>query len=396
MTDPPSTPGASTPRVLIVESRAHVAEGHAPVMFAQLATAIAREGRDVDVLTSRGWATGVGHDDVVIHRLHRLLLFVCVAVNQLNRIRPQHGLWLATAVRDSNMALSARRLCKRIGADYVIVASMATDPWIWSVLIGPRRVLLYQFDPPLREPWRLIKRLAESTERRRRARSGGGVQIVVNSEPSLVAWSERTPWLDATRLLFTGSSPLDRAPGSRERLGLAPTDRVALMFGTPHARKDPEPVWQAFAELPDWKLVIAGSGAADAYRDWRSRQANVSAVPVLFEGFVYDDLRTDLYSAADLAVLSFVSGATSDSATINDAISYGIPVVASSPGFVADAVLRLGIGTVFDAGVSSSLSKAVARAPRVLPADVISQAQDDTSLSRVAREHLALLSSIGH
>lgn len=383
------------PRVLIIESRAHLSDGHPPIMFAELAAAMIEEGRDVAVFTSRGWSTSPGESSTFpVHHLHPALLAIYVAFGTLHRFPFRSGRWLATAVRDSIMALSARRLAKQLEAAEIVMVSMATDPWIWSLLIGRGRVLLYQFDPPQGEPWAIIKRRAAAIERRRRALGNSRIRIVVNSDLALDAWRTRTPWLTPTKIAFTGSRPPEAAThSSREQLGLGSANKIALQFGYPHLLKDPETVWKAFSQLADWTLVIAGGGAADAYREWRDRHSPIGTSPVLFDGFATDEMRQGLHAVANLAVLSFRSGISTDSGTINDAIRHGIPVIASRPGFAADVVERLELGPTFVAGDPESLIEAVRQAPTSLSAEVITRAQADTSITQVARDHLSRLSA---
>jgi glycosyltransferase involved in cell wall biosynthesis len=274
----------------------------------------------------------------------------------------------------------------------VIMSSMCTDPWIWTSFVGRGRVLLYQFDPPSTQPWSIVKRFAQRTERRRRA-NGGGVRIAVNNRRSLDAWQRVASWLDPVQLPFTGSHTVAPAPDARDRLGLGPSARIALLFGSPHRYKDAATVWEAFERLPDWSLVVAGGGAADDHRDWRDQHPDATLKPVLVEGYVSESTRRLLYAAADLVVLSFTAGNEQDSGTLNDAISSGTPVVVSAPGFAADAVEALEFGTVFEAGDPDSLVDAVRSSPTMLAPDVVAAAQDRTSARQVARDHLAALES---
>lgn len=376
----------------MVESQAHVAGGHFPILFAEMARELEQEGRSVEVLTARGWSLAEEPDsDPRIHRLNRVALALYLGVRIVDFIPPRRRSWFSIAVRDTIMALSTRRIAKQAGADEVIMTSMATDPWIWTTFIGPSRALLYQFDPPSTQPWGVVKRFAERVEQRRRSKGEGGVRIAVNSRPSLASWEQVAPGLDPVQLAFTGSRTVPAEPDVRERLGLEPTARIALMFGSPHRHKDTATVWEAFEQLPDWTLVVAGGGAADDYRNWSERHPDSSLDPVLFEGYASETTRQRLHAAADLVVLSFTAANSQDSGTLNDAISSGTPVVVSSPGFASEAVEALGLGALFEAGDPDGLVDAVRRAPTALPRDVIASARERTSARHVARAHLAAL-----
>jgi glycosyltransferase involved in cell wall biosynthesis len=138
----------------------------------------------------------------------------------------------------------------------------------------------------------------------------------------------------------------------------------------------------AFCRLPEWTLVIAGPVA----QDLRS-STNVVAIP----GAVSDEIRDRLFAAADLVILSFTPGYHSNSGTLMDAISFGVPVVCTADAAAASIVEHYRLGECFAGGRVGSLVDAVQRAPAAIaPAD-LDCARQALSNRAVARCQLAAL-----
>ena len=362
-------------------------------MFAELATALQAEGRDVTILTSRGWALeeDLPSAQFAVHRLGRIAFSLYLRGKFFDRSPGRQSQWLGGAWRDAIMAITARRLRSRQGGTDLVMTSIGSDPWVWAALAGQGRSLIYQFDFPVAEPPRPILVAARRIERHRR-RSGGLTRVVVNHEKSLAQFSERVDWLDPVQLPFTGSQSAPPNDDARGRLGLGSYDRLARLFGhfEPN-KKDHEVVWRAFQNLAEWKLVIAGGRAADAFELWREDQPDVVNEPILYHGYATDELKQLLYEAADLAVLSFRPGSSLDSGTLVDAISHGLPIVCSEGCFAGDVVSDLGIGGLFVAGDSESLVRTIRAAPRSLDPEVVALARDRTSAHNMAIRHLEAL-----
>jgi glycosyltransferase involved in cell wall biosynthesis len=159
--------------------------------------------------------------------------------------------------------------------------------------------------------------------------------------------------------------------------------KVALHFGDRH-QKDPEVVLAAFATVPGWTLVVAGAVADQLDPDDPRCQRR-------FPGGVSDSWRDTLLSAADLVVLSFSPGFRNNSATLMDAISFGVPVVCPDDAAPASIVTEHRLGLLYTNGDSGSLADAVRRSPEhVEPAD-LARARHDLSNRAVAQQQLTLL-----
>jgi glycosyltransferase involved in cell wall biosynthesis len=128
--------------------------------------------------------------------------------------------------------------------------------------------------------------------------------------------------------------------------------------------KDADTVWRAFDLLPDWRLLVAGSGVADTYqRSVLNGGKAPECRPVVLEGFLDEGTKDRVYSAADVAIISFRTGRQDDSASVTDAISWGLPVVCSDSGEVAETVRKHGLGMLFETGDPCSLATAIERVP---------------------------------
>jgi glycosyltransferase involved in cell wall biosynthesis len=183
------------------------------------------------------------------------------------------------------------------------------------------------------------------------------------------------------RQSIAGARPFTPIADARRELGLDPTLRTAVMFGSGR-NCDRTVVLDAFAQLDGWQLVVAGE-VADGL------QSDPAGVPRLaLPGVVDDEVRALVYSVADLAVLSFVPGYWSESGTLMDAISARIPVVCSSESTAAGIVAELGLGELFAPGDAAALRQAVQHAADGTDPLALDRAYEALSNLTVARQHL--------
>ena len=397
-------------RILIVEDQAHLLAGHFPVMFAELAQALNDVGWEVSVLTSEGWALE-NREQPTRMDLHQL-----GSISRATRgwiltprplVRRLPFRWRILAA-DAVVILAARRLRRRLQCAGVIITSLyRPDYVVLTALAGRGRWLLYRFQPPPRshsqdagavsegagrpprEVGALVAFVGRVEEWRRKR--GALVRIAVNAEDIETAWAAAAPWLNPIKVPFTACRELRPIPDARERLGLDPNDKIALLFGAPHRLKDQHVVFAAFEKIPEWRLVIAGGGAAEAFLAWSAASERSGTPPILLSGFASEETRDLLYAAADLIVLSFTPGASLDSGTLIDAVTWGRPCVCSSQSYAGEEAARLRLGPIFEAGDADSLMEAVRCAPSILEAGVIARAQSEYSARRMAELHLAAL-----
>jgi len=381
--------------ILIVEDRAHDPIGHYPVLFAALAATWREMGVDTVALTARGWA--LDGDPALSPlrqiRFGRLALAVSTFAEWINtRKVGRAGLLLRDVCRSAAIVGAARSARRRTGATGVAVVSRNAHPLFLSLFADRARWVIFRFDPP--SGWmqsRLARPIVRAAQLRndRLLRAGGGVTVLVNNALALTEWQRFAPWLRPEQILFTFARLREQDIDGRQHLGLTGSDRLALMFGSAHGGKNLTTVFEAFREIPGWRLVIAGAGASAAYEAWAATKGPLSPTPAVFDGYVDVETRTSLFSSVDAVVLSFRAGHQQDSGTLVDAISAGTPVVMSE-GAEADLVRRYRIGEVFDPGSSASLRDALLRVQPPAPGDA-GAAREAISPHRTALRILAII-----
>jgi glycosyltransferase involved in cell wall biosynthesis len=382
--------GSTGPSILVVETQAHVEYGHFPLIFAERAADLIDVGCDVEVLTSRGWALegDPAFPPLTIHRYGRVARATNRLAEGLRRLRPRAfaqrlGALLSTAV----IVLSARRRRRKMQAPAVVLVDFV-DPQVASLVAGEGHWLLYQWGPPRLVDGlmsRLFNKWARSAEGRRE-RHGGRLRVAIATEWMLEPWQQDAPWLAPLVIPFAAARDHDPSISrsvARETLGFPLGDRLALYFGT-HPGKDPDVVFRAFSALSEWRLVIAGNGAASAYRAWAARtEVGSGSMPILVDGFVDEATRALLHRAADLLVLSYQPlWLGLDSGGLVDALGWCLPVVCSDRCPASEIVRARGLGTVFLPGDVESLIAAVRAAPASPDAHGVKQARAELSARR--------------
>jgi glycosyltransferase involved in cell wall biosynthesis len=159
---------------------------------------------------------------------------------------------------------------------------------------------------------------------------------------------------------YIGVYPEGRARETvRASLGITSSAFLFLCFGDLRDYKDVDRLLAAFstAELPEAVLVVAGTVCSEAQGEAvrRHAAADPRVKPIL--RFVPDDLVTELFGAADVAVIARGDGGTSGSLIL--ALSMAVPVVAARVP-VYEALLGGGAaGWLFEPGSSDALRAAL-------------------------------------
>ena len=231
--------------------------------------------------------------------------------------------------------------------------------------------------PPLRD---VLRSLGTWREARRRV-AHGRVRVAAPVEEWRADWAGIAPYLDPIVMPIAGARGLAPAPDARARLRLPRQTRLALVFGA-QIDKSMGTVTEAFDSLDDWILVVGGTAADE-----------ITANPhrVRFPGIVSDEVRDLLFLAADLVVLAFPPNYQSNSGTLMDAISAGVPVVCPDDAAAADIVREHSLGTTYTSGDSRALIEAVRRAPAGLDPEALAGARREHSGHAVARGQLLAL-----
>ena len=149
-------------------------------------------------------------------------------------------------------------------------------------------------------------------------------------------------------------------PGVRAELGIPPDAPVVLVFSRLNRMKGIEYFLEAVVEVsrryPEVRFVIAGDGDNRAELEAYAAKLGIAS-KVLFTGF-----RTDLphlLAEADLSVLPSLSEGLSNS--ILEAMSAGVPVVATNVGGNPEIVEDGVTGLLVPARDSAALAKAMIR-----------------------------------
>ena len=396
-----------TRHVVVVEDRAHIRAGHFPNACADLARALSALGCSVELLTTFGWA-GDGNPEsppFLVSRTPKPVARIFLASEWLgHRTENMRGsaraaVWYASGVvRAAANALAVRHVVRRIGSGTDVISfSYLVNPVIAAAIDGPGRIVHHTVvSPPFNGPpqttfGRILDRLARRAEVRRRAR-GGGFRLAVGNEQALEEWRTRTPYLNPVLLRHAVSREEPRSENPRGAFGIPGDARVALVFGSTHESKDLDTIWRAFSALPEWTLLVVGK-VADPYETWFADHGGPPAISR--RGFVDAATRADAYSAADVVVLSFVPGHLRDSAVLQDAITFGVPVLCSDDCSVASEVLAHRLGETFSVGDADALAAAVGHDPPTIARADLEAARAASSAIASAQAHLDALDAIG-
>ena len=392
-------------RILVVEEHAHRSEGHLPMLFADVAANLAAVGCEVTVLTKRGWLhdrpdRSVPFELVLPGRVSRAVDRVA---EFLARVPPRViGRRLRQHLGDLAFLLSVRRWADRLDADVVHV-SVRSQSYLLLALARRRKWLVYQFTSPrsvgLSRAKRLVDRAIVSAGRARASRSGGLV-LVCNNEANRQQWERAGYGVGTAYLNFASSREHAPIPDARERLGLDPDWRIALLFGAVHKGKSPEVVFELFSELertgelPDWHLLVVGK-VASMLEVWRPGAFAGSGRVHVLGGYQTEEICELVHAAADVQLLSFTPGWDLDSGVLTDAIGWGLPVICTTGNQTAADVERLALGVLFDPGNTQSLRNALLTVPAELDPAVLAAARSERSGEAHGQAHLALLDSLG-
>jgi glycosyltransferase involved in cell wall biosynthesis len=298
--------GASRlPSVLVVEDRADRPVGHWPVLFAEVAAGFAAVGCRVAVLTSRGWHfAGEQAVPFPVYEYGWIARAFDWLADRLQRNRRSRRwrVWLRRVGEVLRVVVITRAAATRahvVGDDTVVVVVSNVDaPELVGAVGGRGRWLSYVFFSPRRSgAWgnQVVRRVAAMAERHRRARDGRSV-VSAPSAALRDEWARAWPAADVRLAALPRAGEARSIDDAREQLGIDPSLRVALLFGMRYDEKDPDTVFDAFLELDDWHLVVAGTLADDP--------PPCARVFRRYPGYVDDRTRALLFGAADLVVIS--------------------------------------------------------------------------------------------
>jgi glycosyltransferase involved in cell wall biosynthesis len=331
-----------------------------------LASALARHGHSVDLLTSPFPFGAV--PEPVGYRRDELFLPVSgriLARNPRSRLR--------FAVKGAEYLPSVRRLLRRLRElepDVVHVQWLALPRldvrWLRRVATGLPTVYTAHHALPRdagarvdarRQVYDVVRRVIVHSRQR------------VDDLAELGIARERVAYIPHP--VFEFDAPAEPEP---------PAGRTLLFFGLLRAYKGLDVLVRALAELPDARLVVAGD-PLDPVEPLRqlARDLGVGSRIEWRLGFVPDDEVARLMAEAAIVVLPYVR--TDASGVLATAIGHGRPVVVSDVGSLGETVREFGLGEVVPPGDARALADACGR----LLADGLRGAFEGT---RAAREAL--------
>jgi len=140
-----------------------------------------------------------------------------------------------------------------------------------------------------------------------------------------------------------------------------------LFVGRLVERKGVKHLIEAIARLPDARLVVIGDGPERQALETGTRDLGLGT-RVDFRGRVSDDELRATYAASDALVLPSILDARGDTEGLGvvllEAMSYGVPVVASDIGGITDIVEHNKSGLLVPPGDSAALTQALERLSR--------------------------------
>lgn len=148
---------------------------------------------------------------------------------------------------------------------------------------------------------------------------------------------------------------------ARAHLGIEPDEPLLLFFGFVRRYKGLRYLFEALARLPEPpRLLIAGEFWEEeaSYRDL-IRQLGLERRVVIHNRYIPNEEIEAYFVAADALVLPYLSG--SQSAVGMIALNYGIPVIATSIGGLAETVTHGETGLIVPPADSAALAAAIER-----------------------------------
>ncbi|HXE82298.1 MAG TPA: glycosyltransferase family 4 protein [Gemmatimonadales bacterium] len=140
-----------------------------------------------------------------------------------------------------------------------------------------------------------------------------------------------------------------------------------LFVGRLVERKGVKHLIEAIARMPDARLVVIGDGPERQALEAGTRDLGLGS-RVDFRGRVSDDELRATYAASDALVLPSILDARGDTEGLGvvllEAMSYGVPVVASDIGGITDIVEHNQSGLLVPPGDSAALAQALERLSR--------------------------------
>lgn len=151
---------------------------------------------------------------------------------------------------------------------------------------------------------------------------------------------------------------------ARRAIGVPPRQQLLLWFGVIRRNKRVDIALKMLAELPrSYSLLVAGKATEVSSAEIVSLAQSLGVTDRLFLHLRYIDEQEipAYFHAADALVATHDASFTSASGPVSDARTYGLPVIVSDVGQLAEYVRKYGVGVVAQPGNPKAFAKAARR-----------------------------------
>ncbi|MFL9990326.1 Glycosyltransferase involved in cell wall bisynthesis [Burkholderia sp. GAS332] len=214
----------------------------------------------------------------------------------------------------------------------------------------------------------------------KRAVRTAGLRTLLTIDPTLPEWSAHHASKHSAAVAYVADPfPDEQAENpvlARERLGLDPTQRYLLVYGSITERKGIYELVHALTRLEHAPtLIVAGEQDAGTRHFMRNHVRSLTPAPLILDSFIANDVERDLFSACDAVWLGY-KGHYGMSGVLVQAYRFGKPVIATEDGLIGWFSRRCELGPILHDLSSASIGHAITEtmtswphAPQAVPAE---------------------------
>ncbi|CAE6705297.1 glycosyltransferase [Paraburkholderia nemoris] len=255
-------------------------------------------------------------------------------------------------------------------------------PWIGITM----RSTFHHHKVGIKSPDRPIVNAVKALLFKRAVRSVG-LRTLLTIDPTLPEWAAHNTSKSSAAVAYVADPfPDERAENpvlARERLGLDPTQRYLLVYGSITERKGIYELVHALTRLEHAPtLIVAGEQDTGTRHFMRNHVRSLTPAPLVLDSFIANDVERDLFSACDAVWLGY-KGHYGMSGVLVQAYRFGKPVIATEDGLIGWFSRRCELGPILKDLSSASIGKAITETmtswphePEAIPAareDLLSQ-----------------------
>lgn len=198
------------------------------------------------------------------------------------------------------------------------------------------------------------------------------VRAVLGDHVSLVPYAITEPTLKLGR------------EEARTRLKIQDDLPILLMFGTHREGKNYDVIFEAAKQL-EFRVCLLFVGKLISGNDPRKLGARWGCSGAVYvDNFVTEEAAALYFAAADACVLSYEGDYTKGSGVLLEACRYGIPIIASRTGHLAEFVELYRCGLLFEQGNATDLAEVIHRFTGLEQSE---REELQTGLNKAAKDH---------